>query len=264
MHQKEKLTQEELIRIVQQYQDYGTTQVQLGGGEPLLRIKDVYAILDHARPGTDFWITTSGWRFTKDQAITLKTKGLTGIMVSLDHHLPEPHDQFRGRTGAYQMAIQAALLAKEVGLVTGLSLCPTRAYTNEANLIAYLELARQLGVTFVQFFEPKPSGRYQGQDVLLSDAQLALLDRFYFQYNQDSRYRDYPIINYIGYHQRKLGCFGSGDYYLYVDTDGDVHNCPLCETKVCHALAFPVEDTVKLLQQTKGCHFFANADRRDV
>ncbi len=256
MHQKEKLSSEDLVHIMHKYQDYGTTQMQLGGGEPLLRIKDIYLMLDKAKKGTDFWIVTSGWKFTAEQAVKLKSKGLTGIMVSLDHHQPEGHDQFRGKKGSYDMAIQAVLHAKNANLVTGLSLCPTQEYTTEENLRSYIELAKKLGVTFVQVFEPKPAGRYKDKDVLISKQQEKLLEDLYLEYNQDKQYRDYPIINYTGYHQRKTGCFGGGDYYFYIDTDGDAHKCPLCATKVCNALAFSAEDTVNLLKQTSGCKFF--------
>ncbi len=260
MHQKEKLSTEDLLQIMHKYQDYGTTQMQFGGGEPLLRIKDIYTMLDHAKEGTDFWIVTSGWKFKAKQATKLKNKGLTGVMISLDHHQPEGHDKFRGKEGSYDMAIEAALHAKHAKLVTGLSLCPTKAYTTEENLRAYIELAKQLGVTFVQIFEPKPAGRYKDKEVLLSKDQEKLLEDLYIEYNQSKKYKDYPIINYTGYHQRRTGCFGGGDYYFYIDTDGDAHKCPLCSVKVCNALAFSADDTVNLLKQTAGCHFFEQCD----
>lgn len=260
MNEKEKLSIDDLTQIIQKYQDYGTTQIMLGGGEPLLRIKDIYTLLENAKDGTDFWIVTSGWRFTTEYATRLKSKGLSGVMVSLDHYIPEKHDEFRGREGSYDEAINAVLLAKEAKLVTGISLCPTKEFTTEENLRAYMELGKRLGVTFVQIFEPKAVGRYKGQDVALSEKHFKLLEKFYLEYNSGKEYKDYPIINYTGYHQRRFGCFGSGDYYLYVDTDGDVHKCPLCAGKVCNALAFPVEDTVNLLKQTSGCSFFHQSE----
>lgn len=259
MHQKEKLSQADLIHLMHKYQDYGTTQIQLGGGEPMLRINDIYAMLDNAKKGTDFWITTSGWRFNDTHAKTLKEKGLTGVMVSLDHHLPEKHDAFRGKKGTFEMVINAVISAKKAKLVTGLSICPTRDFTNEENLKAYMELAKKLGVTFVQVFEPKPAGRYADKDILLHKSQLELLEKFYLEYNQQEAYKDYPIINYIGYHQRRTGCFGSGDFYFYIDTDGDAHKCPLCSTKICNAVKFSAEDTIRLLQQTQGCNYFAQS-----
>ena len=259
MHEKEKLSTDDLIHIMHKYQDYGTPQIQLGGGEPMLRVDAIYAMLDNAKKGTDFWITTSGWKFNDTHAKTLKAKGLTGVMVSLDSHIPAEHDNFRGRKGTFEMAINAVLKAKEANLVTGICICPSRAYTNEDNLKAYMELAKKLGVTFVQVFEPKPAGRYAGKDILLKNPQLELLEKFYLEYNQLPQYRDYPIINYIGYHQRRTGCFGSGDFYFYIDTDGDAHKCPLCSSKICNTLEFSAEDTINLLQQTQGCNYFAQS-----
>ena len=256
MHQKEKLSTQDLIQIVHKYQDYGTSQMMFGGGEPLLRIKDIYTLLQKAKKGTDFWIVTSGWKFTTEHAVQLKYNGLTGVLVSVDHHLPEKHDKFRGKEGSYQMAINATIEAKKANLVTGLSLCPTKEYTNEENLHSYMELAKKLGVTYVQILEPKPVGRYKDKNVVLPEDQTKLLDKLYLEYNNSEKYKDYPIINYVGYHQRQFGCFGGGNYYFYIDTDGDAHICPLCAGKVCNALAFSAEDTINLLRETNGCHFF--------
>ena len=256
MHQKEAMTTDDLVEIVRRYQAFGTTQIALGGGEPMLRINDVFTILENAGKESDFWVNTSGWRFDESTAIKLKGAGLTGVMISLDHFISEKHDAFRGRKGAFDLAINAALGAKKANLVTGLSLCPTKEFISEKNLRAYMELANKLGVTYVQFFEPKPAGRYKGKDISLSKSEFELLERIYLEYNRSEQYRSYPIINYYGYHQRRNGCFGGGDYYLYIDTDGMVHKCPVCHSGVSHALAFPVEDTVRLLKESGSCHFF--------
>jgi MoaA/NifB/PqqE/SkfB family radical SAM enzyme len=259
MHAKEKLSTDDLVHIMHKYQDYGTPQIQLGGGEPMLRVDAIYEMLDKAKKGTDFWITTSGWNLNDETAQKLKAKGLTGVMVSLDNHIPEKHDEFRGRKGTFEMVINAVMSAKKANLVTGICVCPTRAYTNEKNIKAYMELAKKLGVTFVQVFEPKPAGRYAGKDILLEKWQLEILEKFYLDYNQLPQYKEYPIINYIGYHQRRTGCFGSGDFYFYIDTDGDAHKCPLCSSKICNTLEFSAEDTISLLQQTQGCNYFAQS-----
>ncbi len=256
LNQKEILSRKNLIDIMIKFQDYGATQIQLSGGEPLLRIDDIYAMLQNARKGTDFWINTSGWKFNAEQAALLKKYGLTGIMVSLDHHIAEHHDRFRGKTGSFDMALNAVAIAREANLVTALTLCPTQAYTNEENLLAYLELAKQLGVAFVQFYEPKPVGRYKDKDIMISREQEMLLEKLYIEFNSLRHYRDYPIINHINYQLRRTGCFGAGDYVFYIDTNGDAHNCPGCQGKVCNVLDFPAEDTVNLLKQTGGCHFF--------
>lgn len=185
---------------------------------------------------------------------------LPGAMISLDHYLAAEQDRFRGMEGAFDGAIWAVLAAKAAGLVVTLSLCPTRQFTNRENLRRYLDLARGLGVAFVQFVEPRAAGHFAGQEVELPPQQLQLLEAFYCRYNSDPAYADYPIINYQGYHQRRLGCFGAGNRFLYVDTDGDAQRCPFCRGKVASMLEFPMEDIVRLLQE-EGCEAFETLSR---
>ncbi len=101
LNKEERLSTSEIIRIIHKYQDYGTTQIMLSGGEPMLRINDIYTILNTAREGTDFWIITSGLGLSAVRAQKLKDAGLTGVMVSLDHYDRYKHNSFRGYEKAY-------------------------------------------------------------------------------------------------------------------------------------------------------------------
>ena len=78
------------------------------------------------------------------------------------------------------------------------------------------------------------------------------MEECYYTYNRDPRYRNYPIVDYQGILQRRIGCFGAGNRFLYIDTDGSVYRCPFCREKVAQAMAFPVRDVVDLLQ-AEGC-----------
>ncbi len=254
LSKQEALSVDQWISIIRRYQEFGTTQIMLSGGEPMVRINDVYKMLGNAHPGTDFWVITSGIGLNNHHAQKLKQHGLTGVMISLDHHKKELHDQFRGYDGAFDAVIEAVTAANRAKLVTTLSLCTTKAFTTVENIEQYMELAKRLGVSFVQLVEPKPKGRYAEKDVLLDKNQITLLDQTYLKYNNEKGYRDYPIINYLGYHQRQVGCFGAGDRFFYIDTDGDAHICPFCEKKVINTLEESAEDVITILGENK-CHF---------
>ncbi|MBK7408275.1 MAG: radical SAM protein [Saprospirales bacterium] len=165
---EEVLSRADLQEIIRQYQEAGTPVIWLGGGEPMVRIRDVRFLLRHAAPGTDFWIVTSGYRLNEQTAKGLKADGLTGVVVSLDHFDATMHNRFRGSDRAFDWAVQACISAKKAGLVTAVSICATREFTTEDNFRKYMDLAKQLGVAFVQLLEPKASGRYAGKDVALS------------------------------------------------------------------------------------------------
>lgn len=254
LHKPEVLGRQNLIEIVHRFQDYGTGVFFLEGGEPLLRFRDLCQMLEQKDDRSDFWIITSGYHLTPEKAKQLKTSGLTGVMVSLDHYLPEEHNRFRGHDQSFQWAIQAVVHANEAGLVTALSICTTRPFTKPENIRSYMALARRLGVSFVQWLEPLSAGRYAGKNVKLNEKQQQLLEELYFEYNTKKAYYDFPIIFYPAFHQRRLGCFG-GSQYLYIDSDGYLHSCPFCQDKTAHALGFPIRDSVRLLEE-KGCMRF--------
>jgi sulfatase maturation enzyme AslB (radical SAM superfamily) len=85
---KEKLTVADLAAIVRQFQELGVGQLQFSGGEPILRMPALLTLLQTARPGTDFWVITSGHLLTLENARALKQAGLTGVTISLDHVNP--------------------------------------------------------------------------------------------------------------------------------------------------------------------------------
>jgi MoaA/NifB/PqqE/SkfB family radical SAM enzyme len=121
--------------------------------------------------------------------------------------------------------------------------------------MTYAELARKMGVSFIQLLEPRATGHYSGREVGLNEVQLKMLDHFYHQMNFTRKYREYPIICYHGHYQRKVGCFGAGNRSVYVDTDGDFHACPFCRSKMGSVLTDDFEQKLAGLMEA-GCHKF--------
>jgi MoaA/NifB/PqqE/SkfB family radical SAM enzyme len=252
---KEKLSLQDLKSIVLKFQNLGTSQVQLSGGEPMLRVNDIAEILKSASNETEFWILTSGYKFTYENAHRLKQAGLTGVVVSLDHFDPAQHNLFRGFKNSFEWVEEAVRNAIANNLVTALSICVTKSFATEPNLYAYADLAKKMGVSFIQILEPREVGHYKGQDVSLKKEHEQILETFYLKMNFDKKYKEYPIITYHGFHQRQSGCFSSGDRNLYVDTDGDLHACPFCQTKTGSALSDDIDNSIQQLQ-LNGCHKF--------
>ena len=124
--------------------------------------------------------------------------------------------------------------------------------------MAYADFAKSLGVSFIQILEPKAVGHYKDKDVLLTKEHEAILTKFYLQMNYEKKYSGYPIITYHGYHQRQIGCFGSGNRNLYVDTDGDIHACPFCRQKMGNVLSDDLSASIENLQAA-GCRDFQPA-----
>ena len=255
INQKEALSAEQLKNIVTKIQERGVSQIHFSGGEPLLKIDLLVDILNSAEKVTDFWILTSGHQLTNQNAKKLKSAGLNGVMISLDHFDSEKHNAFRGFKDAYYWVENGVKNAINNQLVVALSLCVTKEFTTPENLITYAKLAKKMGVSFIQLLEPRAVGHYSGKEVSLSNNQIALLEQFYLEMNYTPKYKDYPLISYHGYYQRRQGCFAAGNRSFYVDTDGDINACPFCQAKTGNVLDPDFDNSIMKLQKS-GCHQF--------
>lgn len=258
LNKPETLSRENLLSVIRSFEEAGITQVQLSGGEPLNRLDDIIYLLKNIKKETKVWLYTSGYHFTEERATLLKRHGLTGIIVSLDHWMPELHNKFRGMKNAFEWAEKAVANARKNNLGACLSLCATKEFISRKNLSLYAELAKSWGISFIQVLEPRAVGHYAEKDVHLSESQIAALEDFYITYNYNKDYVNYPSILYHGFYSRRIGCAGGGKYFLYVDTDGDVHNCTFCRHKLFSALHDPIEKNLSNMLNS-GCSAFINS-----
>lgn len=256
---KDTVGNPEIALLMKNINETGIAILQLTGGEPLLKPDRIIDILQKKRKETDVWVLTSGFRLTSELAERLKENGLTGVFISLDHYLPEKHNEFRGFKDAYHWVETAVKNAKANQLTIALSVCIIKEMATEAHLHRYMKLAQKMGVSFVQFLEPKAVGHYAGQDVKLSKEHIEIIEKVFWQYNFSNQYLDFPVISYHGYYQRRMGCFAAGDRTIYIDTDGDIHACPFCHTKSGSAIYDDWNESLNRLL-VKGCHSFKNAN----
>ena len=256
---KESLSISDIQTILHKFQEYGISQVQIGGGEPMTRYKDLINLLETAGSGTDFWLLTSGYNLTLDKARQLKKAGLTGIRISLDNWDKEKHNAFRGSEKSFDWVVQAAENSIKAGLVMGLSACVTKEFLTDENLKEYLKFAKKLGANFVFLLEPRETGHYKHLEVTLSEEEVKIIESFYLHVNSSTEFEKYPMVIYPGYHQRKLGCFGAGIRYLYVDSEGSIHACPFCQGNYGSALTDNLPEVIQKVR-AEGCQMFTTAE----
>ncbi|MEN8203492.1 MAG: radical SAM protein [Bacteroidota bacterium] len=252
---EEHLSYSDLQHVMDDALQNKIRHMQIGGGEPMLRLDDLLRLMEHAKGSMEFWLSTSGYGLTIDKARSLKRSGLTGATISLDHWDKEKHNDFRKHPEAYDWALEAVRNCNEAGILTNLTLCVTRAMANEDKLMKYMELARDLNVPFVRFLEARKAGNYAGKDILLrKEEQKAVVD-FYLKLNSGKQFRSYPIIQFPGYHQRQTGCFGAGNRYLHIDAKGNYLGCPFCRGAVGNVREMLLAEAIPMLQN-QGCQLF--------
>lgn len=250
----EVLSNGNLYDVVKTFRQLGISMVQITGGEPLNRIKDIVTLVPRF-PDIEFCMYTSGYKLTADKADQLQKAGIKSITISLDHWQPERHDSFRGKKGSFDWVVQAARHVVHSKMLLCLSICATNDFISETNLYNYLELAKKLGASFIQILEPKAVGHYAGMQVALSKDKMQLLENFYIQTNFNPDFKEYPGIIYHGFYSKRMGCSGAGKDYLYVDMNGFAHNCPFSEKKLFNVLTEQVKEKV-LQMKSIGCNNF--------
>jgi MoaA/NifB/PqqE/SkfB family radical SAM enzyme len=259
LDEKDSLSIDNLKTILRKLQDYGVSQLQIGGGEPMVRFNDILTLIEYAEKGTDFWLLTSGYNLDYEKAVQLRKSGLTGVRISIDHWDPEEHNAFRGNQKAFRWAADAVKNCKKAGLAVGLAVCLLKDHLSEEFLIKYLEFAKSLKASFVMFLEPRETGHFKDKDVRLSEESMKLLDGFYLKVNSAPEFERYPAVIFPGYHQRRIGCFGAGIRYLYIDSEGSAHACPFCQEKMGNCLEEDFSEIIPRIRQ-RGCFIYSTPE----
>jgi len=252
LNKKDTLSLDDHKQILRKLHSAGISVIQYGGGEPMTRVDDLVALFTSSPGKSDFYIYTSGFNCSRNNLERLKNAGLTGISVGIDHYMAEDHNTFRRNNKAFQWALDAAKNARELKLLLTFTICVTKEFCTEENLWYYLQFAHEQGASFVQILEPRAAGNYEFQDVYLNQEQLQIIEKFFLEANSLASKKHLPIVLYTGYHQRKKGCLGAGNSYLYIDTDGYMSSCPFCRNMKTHILDKNHEQAIYELKMD-GC-----------
>lgn len=150
----------------------GIFQCILSGGEPLMLGNDIYKIADPLHDnGTGFILITNGLLVDEATVNKLKKYNYYWVQVSIDHLIPEKHDEFRGLKGSFEKAKNAALLFSSAGLP--LRIAHSITPENLQYLEEFAEFSYLVGASALICGEIMPSGRaYQHQEILMNEAQL--------------------------------------------------------------------------------------------
>ena len=255
LNHRETFSLSQLREILGKLQKNGLGHISLTGGEPMVRFADLIELVETGSKETEWWVLTSGFNLDSEKAIRLKTAGLKGVVVSLDHYSPNFHNKFRGHKDAFAHAVRAIKASKESGLAVAVSVCITRENANKEFLKPYSEFVSGIGVHFIQWLEPKEEGHYRGKDVLLDENQISILEEVFEELNHSPRYTGIPPVIYHGYYQRRIGCLSGGKSSFYVDAAGMVHSCPFC-----HSADFKITDWLDMpkvgRKEITACKFY--------
>ncbi len=155
----------------------GIFQCIISGGEPLMLGESLYEIMDPLHEdGTGFVLITNGMLVDKTTVKKLKKYNFYWIQVSIDDVLDTAHDEFRGKEGSWNKAVNAAFLFSGAGLP--LRIAHSVTPENLSRLPEMIDLAYKLGASSIVCGSVLPSGRAILNQEICSN-QEAFLNEMY-------------------------------------------------------------------------------------
>ncbi len=234
----DELEIKELLKCIEKVADAGVLSINFGGGEPLLR-KDLMVIARFASEhGLRVSMNSNGYLIDRTKSRQFKNAGFKSIGISIDSHVPQIHDNFRGIQGSHLKAAKALMYLKEAGIETSISTVICKI--NHMDIDALIKFAYEKEVKQLNFHNFKCSGLgYSNKDKL--DLNSDEWKEFYIK-AIDARAKaegikislDDPIIASLGINNDKALVKGSicGKLSLNIKSNGDISPCGFIPTVI--------------------------------
>ena len=169
-----ELTTEEAKRFIDDLAEFNVPVLLFSGGEPLMR-KDFFELAEYAAAkGIRPTLSTNGTLITREVAERIKKIGVGYVGISLDG-LQEVNDNFRGKEGAFQAAMEGIQNCVAVGQRVGLRF--TINHHNIQELDRIFDFIEEKGINRVCFYHLVYSGRgnaMMDEDVTPEQSRMAM------------------------------------------------------------------------------------------
>jgi radical SAM protein with 4Fe4S-binding SPASM domain len=210
----------------------------LSGGEPLLR-PDIYELIQYgASKGLKMGLGSNGSLIDDAVAAKLKAAGIATVSISLDSHIPEQHDEFRGVTGAWEKAVNACKALRKNNVLVQVNTTLTQQNYNQIDDI--MSLAEEIGVENFHLFFLVPTGRgskltdispQKYEDMITNT--FAKVAKHKLNVRPSCAPQFMRIAKGMGVDMRQWvrGCM-AGLYYCRIYPNGDVTPCPYLPVKL--------------------------------
>ncbi len=210
----------------------------LSGGEPLLR-PDIYELIKYGSSlGLKMGLGSNGSLIDEAAAAKLKAAGVTTVSISLDSHIPDQHDDFRGVQGAWEKAVNACTALRKNNVLVQVN--TTLTQQNYSQIDDIMSLAEGIGVENFHLFFLVPTGRGKKMADISPQKYEDMITRTFAKVSNHTlnvRPSCAPqfmrIAKGMGLDMRQWirGCI-AGMYYCRIYPNGDVTPCPYLPIKL--------------------------------
>ncbi len=228
---RSELSSDEWRRVLAEAEALGALQVNLTGGEPLLRDDLELLVAEAKRLDLYVNLITSGLPLVRERLVRLRDAGLNAVQVSIQDALREPSERIAG-TASFDQKLNVARWVKELGLPLTLNVVLHRE--NLGRVAEIVSLAEELGADRLEL----ANTQYLGWALVNREALMptrAELDHAR-QVAADAKQRLKGRIELLFvlpdyYSDRPKACMsGWGRRYLVVAPDGRALPCHLAHT----------------------------------
>ena len=219
---KYSLTFEDMDKIVTEGKALGTYLYMLTGGEPTVRMKDIFRLAEKHHDAY-FALYTNSTLIDEEMCREVVRLGNITFMLSIEG-TPETNDARRGE-GHYAAVMNAMDLLKKHGIIFGTSICYTRNNVEAVTSDEFFKMISEKGARFGFYFHYMPVGNNAVPELMPTVEQRKyMIDRIRYVRSMESDIEFYPMDfqndgEYVG------GCIAGGRNYFHINSAGDAEPC---------------------------------------
>ena len=219
---KYSLTFEDMDKIVTEGKALGTYLYMLTGGEPTVRMKDIFRLAEKHHDAY-FALYTNSTLIDEEMCKEVVRLGNITFMLSIEG-TPETNDARRGE-GHYAAVMNAMDLLKIHGIIFGTSICYTRNNVEAVTSDEFFKMISEKGARFGFYFHYMPVGNNAVPELMPTVEQRKyMIDRIRYVRSMESDIEFYPMDfqndgEYVG------GCIAGGRNYFHINSAGDAEPC---------------------------------------
>ena len=233
---KERLSFDEMLRLVRIFTKLGVSKIRITGGEPLLRVNltDFIGDLSTIDKIKDIALTTNGV-LLKKYAYELKASGLDRITVSLDSIDPHEFKLMTGGRGDLDRVLSGIDEAQRAGFKDIKINAVIKKGVNENNILKMVEYFRDQPVIlrFIEYMDVGNINDWQQQETIPSSEIIELISNKWslspikqnYKGEVASRFIFDDIGTEIGFISSMTNPFCGSCTRARLSSDGKLYNC---------------------------------------
>jgi len=264
LHQELPLNKME--NILREANKAGSSIVLLAGGEPFVRVKDIFHLATRF-PQMIFPVFTNGTLINPDIVHSLKKHRNVIPVLSIEGHITET-DNRRGE-GVYNKIIKVMQLLKQNKIFFGTSITLTRKTYDLVTSHTFVEKILDSGCKLVFYIDYVPV-QEGTEHLILTEDQAKTVPILTAKYKSE-----YPalFIGFPGDEEKMGGCLSSGRGFFHISPEGYAEPCPFAPIQAAdlnkltflEALQSPLLSAIranhdKLVETQSGCALWENRE----